>query len=143
MVPSLTYETFGIVMLEAFARKTPVIARRLGALPEIVEESGGGLTFETDDELAAAIATLARSPLRRRELGERGYAAFVEKWTRQPHLSRYFDVIQEARGNRARSEASTVPFTRGVDNPAPVAVRGAALHRLPADQDKRVLCLPT
>ena len=66
LVPSLTYETFGIVMLEAFARKTPVIARRLGALPEVVEESGGGLTFDTDEELLAAIGRLARSPATRR-----------------------------------------------------------------------------
>jgi glycosyltransferase involved in cell wall biosynthesis len=119
VVPSLTYETFGIVMLEAFARKTPVIARRLGALPEIVEESGGGLTFETDDELAVAIGALARSPLRRCELGERGYAAFVEKWTRQPHLSRYFDIIQEVRGTRARSEAGAMPIPAVVDGQAP------------------------
>lgn len=100
VVPSLTYETFGIVMLEAFARKAPVIARRLGALPEVVEESGGGLTFASDDELAAAVAALVRSPALRNELGERGYAALIEKWTRQPHLARYFDVIREARAKR-------------------------------------------
>ena len=116
VVPSLTYETFGIVMLEAFARKTPVIARRLGALPEVVEESGGGLTFATDDELAGAIATLARSPALRNELGERGYATFVEKWTRQPHLSRYFDIIAEARASRARAAGSECA---GVNGPAP------------------------
>src|SRR5688572_3967769 len=97
-------------MLEAFARKTPVIARRLGALPEVVEESGGGLTFGTDDELAAAVGALVRSPLRRTELGERGYSAFVEKWTRQPHLARYFEIISEARASRAHSpEDKRVP----------------------------------
>jgi glycosyltransferase involved in cell wall biosynthesis len=119
VVPSLTYETFGIVMLEAFARKTPVIARRLGALPEVVEESGGGLTFASDEELAGAIATLARSPALRNELGERGYAAFVEKWTRQPHLSRYFDIIQEARASRARVAGGECA---GVSGPAPAVV---------------------
>ena len=36
LVPSLTYETFGMVVIEAFARKTRVIVRDLGALPEIV-----------------------------------------------------------------------------------------------------------
>jgi glycosyltransferase involved in cell wall biosynthesis len=118
IVPSLTYETFGIVMLEAFARKTPVIARRLGALPEVVEESGGGLTFASDDDLVAAVATLVRSPALRHELGERGYRALIAKWTRQPHLARYFDVIREARAKRTvpadpilRSERVPCPTT--------------------------------
>lgn len=119
VVPSLTYETFGIVMLEAFARKTPVIARRLGALPEVVEESGGGLTFATDEELIAAVAALVRSPARRDELGERGYAALIDKWTRQPHLARYFDVIQEARECRAaaKSGAARSPVSERVPCP--------------------------
>jgi len=105
VVPSLTYETFGIVMLEAFARKTPVIGRRLGALPEVVEESGGGLTFGTDEELVEAVGALVRSPALLRELGERGYAALIDKWTRQPHLARYFDVIREARDSRATANS--------------------------------------
>ena len=116
VVPSLTYETFGIVMLEAFARKTPVIARRLGALTEVVEESGGGLTFASDDELAEAVARLVRFPALRADLGERGYAAFVEKWTRQPHLARYFDVIREARTTRA---VSAVAIHQGERVPCP------------------------
>jgi glycosyltransferase involved in cell wall biosynthesis len=118
IVPSLTYETFGIVMLEAFARKTPVIARKLGALPEVVEESGGGLTFASDDELVAAVAALVGSPALRHELGERGYRALIAKWTRQPHLARYFDVIREARAKRTvpadpilRSERVPCPTT--------------------------------
>ncbi len=122
IVPSLTYETFGIVMLEAFARKTPVIARRLGALPEVVEESGGGLTFGTDDELLAAIRALAASPERRAILGERGYAAFVEKWTREPHLGRYFAIIDEAqrgRGNHALGGASRACSPRPPEPAAP------------------------
>jgi glycosyltransferase involved in cell wall biosynthesis len=108
IVPSLTYETFGIVMLEAFARKTPVIARRLGALPEVVEESGGGLTFLFDNELLAAVGALVRSPALRNELGEQGYRALVGKWTRQPHLARYYDVIREARAKRTVPASPTL-----------------------------------
>ena len=42
IVPSVCYETFGIVLIEAFRQGSPVIARRLGPFPEIVERSGGG-----------------------------------------------------------------------------------------------------
>jgi glycosyltransferase involved in cell wall biosynthesis len=47
IVPSVTYETFGLTSVEAFARKTPVVMRDLGALPEIVEDSGGGFVYRT------------------------------------------------------------------------------------------------
>src|ERR671932_1703874 len=53
VVPSLVYETFGYVVLEAFDEGTPVIVRDLGALPELVAVSGGGLVFRTEEELVA------------------------------------------------------------------------------------------
>jgi glycosyltransferase involved in cell wall biosynthesis len=95
IVPSLTYETFGMVSIEAFARKTPVIARDLGALPEVVEESGGGFVYRTDQELLKAIEMLLASPGLRAELGERGYQAFRRNWTCEAHLKGYFEIIEE------------------------------------------------
>src|SRR5207302_6093572 len=49
VVPSLVYETFGYVVLEAFHERTPVVVRDFGALPELVAESGGGLVFDSQD----------------------------------------------------------------------------------------------
>jgi glycosyltransferase involved in cell wall biosynthesis len=95
LVPSVTYETFGIIIIEAFARKTPVIVRDLGALPEVVQESGGGFIYRTDAELLDSIARLGASPGLRIELGEKGYQAFVRLWSREAHLKRYFDLIQD------------------------------------------------
>ena len=43
LAASIGYETFGMTTIEGFAQKTPAIVRDLGALPEAVEESGGGL----------------------------------------------------------------------------------------------------
>ena len=54
IVPSLCYETFGIIIIEAFRMGTPVLARRLGPFPEIIAK-GGGLLFDGTDELEAAI----------------------------------------------------------------------------------------
>lgn len=96
LVPSITYETFGIVMIEAFARKTPVIARDLGALPEIVHDSGGGIVYRNDEELITAMRLIATSPALRFELGEKGYRAFVQLWSKEAHLRLYFDFLQEA-----------------------------------------------
>jgi glycosyltransferase involved in cell wall biosynthesis len=46
VVPSEWYETFGRVIVEAFANGTPVIASRIGALAELVEHEQTGLHFE-------------------------------------------------------------------------------------------------
>lgn len=96
IVPSLTYETFGMIILESFARKTPVIVRALGALPEVVRESGGGRIYHTDTELMGAVRQIAGSPDLRAELGERGYQALVRNWTREHHLKRYFEFLERA-----------------------------------------------
>ncbi|HEY1753820.1 MAG TPA: glycosyltransferase family 4 protein [Bryobacteraceae bacterium] len=96
IVPSVTYETFGMTSVEAFARKTPAIVRDLGALPEVIEESGGGLVYRTDDELLAALHQISSSPGLRAELGERGYCAFVQRWCREAHLKQYFDFLKGA-----------------------------------------------
>lgn len=104
-VPSLTYEVFPTVVAESFARKTPVIAHDLGGLAEIVRESGGGILYRSADELTSAIREIATSSTRRRALGEKGYQTFTDRWTKEAHLRRYFDLIDRARLDRARDRA--------------------------------------
>lgn len=103
IVPSVTYETFGIIIIESFARKTPVIVRNLGALPEVVQDSGGGTIFDTEDELVAAMHRMAGSAERRAAMGERGYQAFLRYWDRDAHLKRYFEFIEQARRRKMQS----------------------------------------
>jgi len=125
IVPSITYETFGIILLEAFARKAPVIARDLGALTEVVQDSGGGFLYRTDAELLAAMGRVAESPKLRSELGERGYRSFVERWTREAHLALYFERLEQA----ARRRFGLVPWDgsapRGAE-PTSTGSRGSA-----------------
>jgi glycosyltransferase involved in cell wall biosynthesis len=96
IVPSITYETFGMIIIEAFARKTPVIVRDLGALPEVVQDSNGGLVYRTDDELVGAIDRIMTSGSLRTELGENGYRAFVKWWSRDAHVEMYFDFLRRS-----------------------------------------------
>ncbi len=105
IIPSVTYETFGMINIEAFARKTPVIARDLGALPEVIDDSGGGYAYRTDDELIDAMNKIANSRSLRDELGAKGYQAFLRHWTREAHLEMYFDYL------RRDSPAETRPAT--------------------------------
>jgi glycosyltransferase involved in cell wall biosynthesis len=96
IVPSITYETFGMINVEAFARKTPVIARNLGGLPEVVWESGGGFVYRSDDELLRAMQRIEREPGLRNELGQKGYDRFLQSWCREAHLRQYFDYLTAA-----------------------------------------------
>ena len=102
IVPSVGYEVFGLVVLEAFARRTPVIVHDLGALPELVEESGGGLVYRTPDELLRAMESLRADPELRRELGQRGYKTWLRRYTEGAHLRGYFAAIDEARRGGGR-----------------------------------------
>ena len=99
LVPSVGYETFGIVIVEAMARGTPSIVHDLGALPEVIEDSGGaGIVYRTTDELLDAMRRLRADPGLRSKLGERGRRAWQERWSEEPHLEGYFAAIEEARG---------------------------------------------
>jgi glycosyltransferase involved in cell wall biosynthesis len=94
VVPSICYEMFPLVMLEAFRQRTPVIARDLGALPEIVHEAGGGMVYNSDEELIGAMNALLADDDCRETLGQRAYQAYCDKWTAAAHLDSYFDLIR-------------------------------------------------
>jgi glycosyltransferase involved in cell wall biosynthesis len=55
--PSLAYENFGVVVVEAYATGLPVIGSRLGAIQELVKEDVTGALFPAGD--AAALAQTA------------------------------------------------------------------------------------
>ena len=63
-VPVLKGEAFGLYQLEAMASGIPVVQPALGAFPEIIEKSGGGIVYQPNDAktLAENIARLLEEP---------------------------------------------------------------------------------
>ena len=102
IVPSICFETFGQVIAEAFSQQTPAVVRNLGAMPELIEESGGGLIFDTDTELIAAMDTLLSDASRRQTLGLSGYQAYLRNWTPKAHMRRYLALIHDIAAAKAR-----------------------------------------
>lgn len=100
VVPSLGYETFGYVVLEALSVGTPVVVRRRGALAELLDDSGGGLAFETDDEAVEQIARVARDDGLRDRLARAGAVALRERWSERAHLDAYLELVEQARPER-------------------------------------------
>lgn len=111
IVPSLGFETFGLVLLEAFRQGTPVIARRLGPFPEIVEGSGGGELFSTREELLAAMGRLQGDTNYRERLGTAGRQAFRERWSEDVVVPRFLEIVRTAgeRLGRARPLSQLPP----------------------------------
>ena len=103
LVPSLCYETFGLIAAEAFAHGTPVIARRIGALAEIVEQSGGGRLFDTLEQCRDEMECLRTELGLRDQLGARGRNAVAENWTVDVHLTRYLQIAESLIATRAHT----------------------------------------
>ena len=96
IVPSVCYETFGIILIESFRLGTPVIARRLGPFPEIVEASGGGALFTTEDDLVAAMRGLQDDPAHRAAQSRAARDAFGALWREDRVLAAYGAALARA-----------------------------------------------
>lgn len=104
IVPSVCYETFGIILIEAFREGTPVIARRLGPFPEIVEASGAGLLFSTGDELRSALDRFLGEPELRDKLGRAGQESFDAHWSESVVVPRYLELIARTATRKGEHE---------------------------------------
>lgn len=101
LVPSLCYETFGLTAAEAMSFGTPAIVRRIGALAENLEQSGGGLGFASLAECREAMETLRTQPALRESLGRRGQEAVLRYWSVDVHLKQYLDLVGSLLERRA------------------------------------------
>jgi glycosyltransferase involved in cell wall biosynthesis len=95
IAPSICYEVFGIILLEAFAARTPTLVTPFGALPEVVIESGGGVVYDSDEQLVGELEHLRTDPAYRADLGLRGYEAYLRLWSEDPHINGYMSIIGE------------------------------------------------
>jgi glycosyltransferase involved in cell wall biosynthesis len=76
-------EPFGIACIEAAQHGLPVVATRIGAIPDIVLHEMSGLLVEPDDsaDIAMAVCDLLDDPERCRRYGECGRAHVLERFT--------------------------------------------------------------
>lgn len=97
VLPSITSEAFGVVLLEAMASGVPVIASDTGGIREILAESGAGLlvTPENELELRKAIKKLLKSPNLRERYAERGRELAERKYSWEVIVPRIEELYKE------------------------------------------------
>lgn len=104
IVPSICYETFGIIIIEAFSHKTPVIVNDLGALPEVVDDSSGGFVYKNQGEMISAMDKLVSNATLRSELGENGFESYLKYWNEEAHMEQYFTLIRSIQEQRKKDD---------------------------------------
>jgi glycosyltransferase involved in cell wall biosynthesis len=89
--------------LEAMAAGRPVVARRVGALPEAVLHGISGLLVDDEEpeSVAAALRDLLKDPARARALGEAGRRRALEHFTPERHAARVEAIYRDALERRA------------------------------------------
>lgn len=102
IVPSVVPETFGLTLVEAAACGTPaIVAKGSGGAAEIVEKTGGGLVYESDEELAAAIIKLVEDRALRNRLGSLARAGYEAYYTCEKHVTDYLAHVHDVLGKHA------------------------------------------
>jgi glycosyltransferase involved in cell wall biosynthesis len=89
-------EPFGLVMIEAMACGTPVIAYRRGSVPEVVDHGVTGFVIEDEDDAVVAVKRLRM--LNRRMVRAR----FVERFSVERMACDYLDLYRELASQTAR-----------------------------------------
>ena len=95
-------EPFGLVMIEAMACGTPVIAWRMGSVPEVIEHETNGYIVNNVDEAVRAverIGDLSRTACRK---------TFLERFTVRGMAANYANVYSAILGEKSHDRANAV-----------------------------------
>ncbi|MCK9895491.1 glycosyltransferase family 4 protein [Frankia sp. AgB32] len=104
--PNTGQESFGIVLLEAMAAGTPVVASDIDAFRRVLDDGRAGRLFEVGDpaRLAAALAEVLTDPVGAADLVRRGHAA-ARAYDWRTIAERIVGVYQMVSGDRPVSVA--------------------------------------
>jgi glycosyltransferase involved in cell wall biosynthesis len=91
-------EAFGLVLTEALSLGTPIVATRVGGIPEIVDDGRDWLLVPPSDPdaLAAAVVRLLRDDDLRKRFAEAGREKVANHFRFESMVRRYEQVYQEA-----------------------------------------------
>ena len=99
VMPSLVYENFPMIVAEAFSAGTPIIASRLGALAELVEDGVTGLHFNPADaaDLASKVRWADAHPDQMAQMGQHARRRYEQSYTPEANYSQLIQIYGEAK----------------------------------------------
>jgi glycosyltransferase involved in cell wall biosynthesis len=103
--PSIWFEPFGLVVIEAFANGTPVIASRIGGIPELVEDGVTGLLVEPGNaaEWAVKMQWALDHPERMAQMGRAARAAYEGRYTAAINYGQLMTIYRDTIASSAGS----------------------------------------
>jgi glycosyltransferase involved in cell wall biosynthesis len=98
VMPSAWFEPFGLVLVEAFRAGLPVVASRVGATEEVVEDGRTGLFCEPGDsaDLRRQVCWAHEHPAALAEMGRQGRAAYHTRYTPERSYRRLIEIYAAA-----------------------------------------------
>lgn len=101
------FEGLPMTILEAMALSRPVVATRVGGIPDAVSDGRTGRLVPLGDSaaLAEALVDLARDPVLRNAMGKAGNAVYRERYTLESMVERYAAVFRETLDRRGDNDA--------------------------------------
>lgn len=98
VMPSIWFEGFPLVVLEAYASGTPIIVSGIGSLAELVEGGVTGLVVEPGSaaELADRIRWAVDHPAEMRAMGRNARLRYLGRYRSEPHLAGLIAIYEAA-----------------------------------------------
>lgn len=96
VVPSLWYEGFPMVLLDAYSHGKPVLISNIGGLPELVVPGVTGQVFEVGsvDSLRNELTIMMSDPEKLEMMGKNAYHKYKDEYSAENNLSRLKDIYQ-------------------------------------------------
>jgi glycosyltransferase involved in cell wall biosynthesis len=96
--PSVWYETFGLTVIEAMMKGTPVIASRIGSAAELVSDGRTGLLFETgnSESLMTAVRWMMDHQAEWQSMRCAARAEFEAKYSAEQNYNTLMDIYADA-----------------------------------------------
>ncbi len=113
VTPSVWFEPFGMVVVDAMALGVPVIASRIGGLPYLVDDGITGALFEpgSPEDLARQIRRLWEDPQLCEQMGKAGRQKVTQQYSQNAYYYNLMAVYQKAI-RRCQSGASAVSLVQ-------------------------------
>ncbi len=102
VVPSEGYESFGMVIIEAYACGLPVVASDLSALSSLVQDGVTGRLFRPGDhaQLAVAVHSLLDDPARLAAMRQAARQSYLAHYTAEINAGQQLDIYRQALAQR-------------------------------------------